>query len=664
MLRNQDRAKDELEEYRSLMEPPQEFEEGFNIRAILGAIFIGFVMMPGSIYLGLIAGRGMGPAAEWVTIILFAEVARRSFTVLKKQEIFVLYYIAGGLTHVVGGVMLAGGPFAGLIWNQYLVQSTAAKGFGIAEQIPNWVSPPADSPAIVYRTFAHKAWIPAISLLFFNYVASRISWFGAGYTLFRITSDIENLPFPMAPVGAQGATALADATGGKETWRWNVFVVGMSIGIVFGSVYVGIPAITGLIMKQPINLIPIPWIDMTNTTEKFLPASPTGIMTDLSVLMIGFVLPFWVIVGGFIMALVYVFANPILYKAGLLTIWRPGMDTITTQFSNSVDLWMSFSIGTGFAVGIIGLVTILRSARRALSGPRKRGYRFSPPPPGRGDIPIWVGIGLYLLTTIAYVIVCSFLLQDDKFSISFLIIFGFLVTPVLSYINARMVALTAQTVGFPMIREGTFILSGYRGVDIWFAPIPYSNYGQTAQLFRQFELTGTKFTSIIKAELLMLPIAFGCSFIFWSLIWRTNAIPSAMFQYAQKFWHLIALNQSIWYSATTEGNRLFVQAIKPLWIGVGLGFGLGSYIILSVFGLPIMLIYGFIRGAGQLPHALIPELIGALIGRYYFENRFGRKTWRQYAPVLLAGYAAGMGLIGMGAVAIALISKSVLQLPY
>ena len=665
MLKERDRSTRDLEEYRALMEVPSEFEDGFNMRSVLGAFFIGFVMLPGSIYLGLIAGRGMGPAAEWVTIILFAEIARRSFTVLRKQEVFILFYIAGGLTEVVlgGGLMLAGGPFAEAMWHQYLVQSTAAEGFGISGQIPEWVSPPADSPALVHRTLFHKAWIPAVALIAFKYIATRVAWFGAGYTLFRITSDRENLPFPMAPVGAQGALALAESTGEKETWRWNVFIVGMTTGVLFGTVYVGVPALTGLIMKEPLNLIPIPWIDTTFLTESFLPASPTGLMTDLGVVITGFVLPFWVVVGGFLMAMVYVLVNPLLYNAGLLTIWRPGMDTVTTEFANSVDLWMSVAIGMGFAVAAIGLVTVFLSARKTARA-RTGKPASSAPPPGRGDIPFWVGIGLYVLATSGYIAVCMLILEDDEFPLGFLLLFGFLLTPVLSYINARMVGMTGQTVGFPMVREGSFILSGYRGVDIWFAPVPYDNYGASVQLFRQFELTGTRFTSIIKAELLLIPVALGCSLLFWTLIWNSTSIPSPIFQYAQKFWHLTALRQSIWISATTEGNHLFMEAIKFDWIGAGFLFGVCSYVLLTVLGLPVLLIYGFIRGVGQLSHLLIPEMIGAMLGRYYFERRFGKRKWRQYAPVLLAGYAAGMGLIGMSTVAIALVSKSVSQLPY
>ena len=78
-------SRDEEEEGQS----PQ-FEDGFGAKAIVGALFVGFIMMPGALYLGLVAGQGLGPAAVWVTIVLFAEIMRRSFLPMKKQEIYVL----------------------------------------------------------------------------------------------------------------------------------------------------------------------------------------------------------------------------------------------------------------------------------------------------------------------------------------------------------------------------------------------------------------------------------------------------------------------------------------------------------------------------------------------------------------------------------------------
>ena len=653
---------DELTSYRDLMQPPTRYREGFTARTVAGAFFVGFIMMPGAIYMGLIAGASFGAAAEWVTIILFSELARRSFSSLTRQEIYLIYYIAGGLAGVIGGTMLAGGPFGQLVWNQYLAQSQAAAGFGIAEHIPEWVVPPVGSDALAGRSFLHRAWIPPVIVLVASQVLSRVEWFTLGYILFRVTSDVERLPFPLAPVAAQGATALAEGDEGRDSWRWRVFSVGMGIGLLFGAVYVGLPALTGLIASDPIVLLPIPWIDLTRTTQDILPAAPLGIGTDLGLVLLGMVLPFWIVVGTFAAAMVHSLGSPILYHVGVLTHWRPGMDAILTNFANDIDVWMSVYIGAGAAVGAIGLVQAVLSVRAAR---RQGGHRpLQDKPAGRGDFPLWIAIVGYALSTLAMIWLCVLLLDDDEFPLIFLLLFGFVLTPVISYVNARMAGLTGQLVSFPLLREGAFILSGYKGIDIWFAPIPYADHGRRAQLFREVELTGTRFSSIIKAELLLLPLSLVCGFVFWSLVWQMEPIPSPTFQYAQTYWHLIALRQCLWYSATLGGETLFDQAIKGWWILGSFVLAGGTFGLMSWLGLPISLVYGFVRGLGGLPHLLIPEMAGALLARYWLEPRFGERQWRQYAPVLLAGYACGMGLVGMSAVAIALISKSVTQLHY
>ena len=65
-----------------------------------------------------------------------------------------------------------------------------------------------------------------------------------------------------------------------------------------------------------------------------------------------------------------------------------------------------------------------------------------------------------------------------------------------------------------------------------------------------------------------------------------------------------------------------------------------------------IVVYGFVCMLSALPHLLIPEMVGARLARYVLEKRCGQRPWRQYAPVLLAGYAGSMGLNGMSAVAI------------
>ena len=68
----------ELQEFQSIMEVPSHFEEGFNFSSFLGTLFLAIVMVPGCLYMELVAGMGIGPAAQWVTVILFVEVAKRA----------------------------------------------------------------------------------------------------------------------------------------------------------------------------------------------------------------------------------------------------------------------------------------------------------------------------------------------------------------------------------------------------------------------------------------------------------------------------------------------------------------------------------------------------------------------------------------------------------
>lgn len=646
----------ELKEYRDLLPQPKHFEEGFDWKTIVGAVFIGFLMMPGSMYLQLVIGTGIGPAARWVTIILFAEIAKRAYTELKQQEIFLLYYMAGAAM---------ASPFSGLLWNQYLIQSDAAKMLGLTEFIPTWVAPAVGSESLLQRTFLHRDWLIPILLLVGSQIVQRVDHFGLGYALYRITSDVEKLPFPMAPVGALGTMALAESTEEKKSgWKWRVFSIGGMIGLVFGAVYVLFPVVSGLIFTEPIRIIPIPWADFTRNTEKWLPAVATGIQFDLGLLFTGMVLPFWAVIGGLFGLLITVVANPILFEHGILHRWRYGMGTVDTIFANNFDFYMSFGIGLGLAIGLIGVWQVAKSFGKGSGG---AGYRaLFTSNKARGDINFWVSVAIYIISTLAYIALCLWLVPN--FPWIFFILYGFVYTPAVSYITARMEGIAGQFVSLPLVREASFIAGarffGYQGIEIWYAPIPIHNYGKATVDFREIELTGTSLRGIIKAEIVVFPVVMLASLFFSQFIWQLAPIPSSAYPYAQELWHLQALNTLLMQTSTLEGNSLFFQALSGWYVGAGTLLGLVTYFLLSVFGLPVLLVYGIVRGLGQsTPHGLILEVVGALVGRYYFLKRYGT-MWRQYAPVLLAGFACGMGLMGMFSMGATLIMKSLGRLAY
>jgi len=656
----------ELEEFRGLMQVPSTFEEGFSWKALVGALFIALLMVPGAIYMGLLAGQGIGGAAQWVTVILFIEVARRAQTNLKRAEIFVLFYMAGAAM---------GAPFSGLLWNQFFIRSQAAQAAGIAQLLPAWFAPSPDvSTSYNVRSFFTLDWLPVIGLIAFGSIFGQLSNMILGYGLFRMTSDIEKLPFPMAPVGAQGVLALAEDVGEKgaavsddQSWRWRIFSIGGAIGLAFGVLYLLLPTVTGALTGTPIQLFTIPWLDTTAKTQQILPAVATGMSWDLGVLIWGMVMPFFAAVGAFTGLIVTLVANPLMQHAGILSSWQAGDNTIQTMFKNNVDFYFSFGIGVTLAVALVGFYQVIRSLRERRRVARRNALAAAPGssvPAGRGDIKTWLILACYFVVTLSYILVSGWLIGWHRGVMIVLVFFGFFYSPLISYVTARLEGMAGQAVAIPMVTEASLIMSGYHGVNIWFLPIPNANYGSMTVFYRQCELTGTKFTSIWKTQLVLFPIILVSSFVFMNFIWSLAEVPSAVYPFAQQMWDLTAANQCIMYSSTLGEYSIFQDAFKPIYLLFGAGLGVTLFSTLSWFGAPVFLAYGLVQGLNNpMPHFIIPQILGALLGRYYFQKRLGLK-WRQYVPVVAAGFACGMGLVTVLGIGITFMSKAVIQLPF
>ncbi|OPZ28393.1 MAG: hypothetical protein BWZ02_01320 [Lentisphaerae bacterium ADurb.BinA184] len=685
----------ELEQYRNLLETPTEYKDGFGWSTVVGILFCGLIMLPGSIYLSLMTGGGMGSAATWVTLILFSEVARRALKPMSKQNLVVLLYAVG--------IIMSGGPIGEFVYRAFLVTSDAVRDAGMRDAFPSWFVPKPDSPAILERNLFHRDWLVPIGLAFFMTVIGFLNKYTIGYFFFRLTSDVERLPFPMAPVSAQGIMAMAETDdrrksggtaaaagaddevsraraaylrgrGGErpKSQRWRLFTLGSTIGVLFGLIQVGVPAISAQ-----------PFVDTTTLTESILPATPTGFAFDAGIILTGMVLPFWAIVGSFIAIASTLVVNPILQHTGILTRWQPGMDTINTSFSNSIDFWMSFGIGAAVGIAAISIYQTVRDVARRMRevSPERadratRSNLWKTPALGRGDYPMWLALGGYCLASVAQVTLCYILLKDTGTNrlaiVSFLFVFTFLYNPFISYVNARLLGIAGQQVDIPFVRETAFIVSGAKGIDIWLAPIPIANYGGQAQSFRVNELTGVSFRSLIKIDMVTQPTMFLFSILFWAFIWHSSAIPSEAFPAAQINWNLRSKNDALLYSSTFAASGTggsikdseFMQAIHPKTIGAGCAVTVAAFTTLNALNLPTLMVYGMIRGLGQLPHYMCLEIVGALLGRFYFQKKFGRSEFLRMAPTVMAGYFTGVGLISMATIAVKLIQSAVSAAPF
>ena len=560
---------EEVEEYRALLEPPNQFENGFTMRTVIGVLFISLIMTPGEMYLGLVTGGSIGSAAQWVTVILFLEVAKRSFTSLRRQEIYLLVYVASAL------VAREEGAFLDLLFRQYFVRSAEAEMFGVSKLLPYWWVPGPESPALAARTFLHPDWIWPIGLLIIGTIVGRISWFTSGYLLFRLTSDRERLPFPTAPMSALSAMALAEESGEEEeTWKWPVFSVGSIIGAVFGMVYVGLPTFTEIIGGTKITLIPIPFWDLTPFFGNLMPATPLGITLNLGIIFGGLLMPFWGVVGSCAGVLMHAIASPFLHAYGFMPGWSVGMDTIRTQIVTGIDFWRAFSIGITLAVTTISFYQLFGTARQRRIQMRDQvlGERQEEPKTcvhdgcnapsqvrglclkhlGRGDFNLWICVALFAIAALYPIVLAKTLFPTLVTTGLLLLFFGiaFIYAPIMSFVSARLDGLIGREVSIPYINEAIIFLTGYRGVDIWFVPFPTRNYGGHAEGFRVVELTGMRFTSLLKAELFMLPIVFAVSLMYWSFLWRLGPIPSESYPYAQLMWPLQAFDRALFYSST------------------------------------------------------------------------------------------------------------------
>ncbi|MBN1256293.1 MAG: peptide transporter [Planctomycetes bacterium] len=647
----------ELSEYQDLMEVPSSFEDGFSFSSLIGTLFLALVMVPGSLYMGLVAGVGIGPAAKWVTVILFVEVAKRANAKLSRAQLFVLFYMSALIvTQTVHGTPL---------FRQFLAKSEAAITTGISALIPAWAAP-LEQSAYDNRTFFQEPWIIPTLIIVFTMIFGKINEAILGYGLFRITSDIERLPFPMAPVAAQGIVAIAEDVEGagsdnKSSIRWRAFCIGGAVGLIFGLIYMALPTLSGVFLGKTLMILPIPFVDLTSYTESYLPAADIGIGFNLLQLVFGMVMPFYAMLGSFVGLVAMWLANPILFYNGILTMWEPGDKMLEVFFKNRINLYLSLIIGMTFAVAFISIFGTLWSRKK------RKIARLAEPPRtmvDRGDIPHAIVVIVYIISTLAYVLLSCYLLDWHKGVVIVLLIYGFLYTPIISYVTSRLEGMAGQVIQIPFIKEAAFILSGYRGVDIWFIPVPKTDNSINTIAYKQAELLGTKFTSLWKANFFLLPIVVLTAIFFSSFIWGLAPIPSAIYPYTQEVWDLEAKNACLIYSSTLGEFSDFEEALTAGKVGLGFGLGMVIFGVLKIFNAPALLFYGIIRGvSGGLAFTIVPQFVGAMLGRYYFLRKYG-SDWRKFIPVFSAGFMVGAGLISMFCVGIVFLCRAISTLPY
>jgi hypothetical protein len=167
-----------------------------------------------------------------------------------------------------------------------------------------------------------------------------------------------------------------------------------------------------------------------------------------------------------------------------------------------------------------------------------------------------------------------------------------------------------------------------------------------------------------KSQALLVPIVFLAMLLFSSFIWSLGEIPSSVYPFTMEMWDLQAKNACILYSSTLGEYSPFREALGWRRVLGGFGSAMVAMGVLGWFRAPVTLFFGVVRGLGQtLPHSVIPNIIGAMIGRYYFQRRYGTE-WRKMIPVVGAGFFVGQGLVSMLAIGLVFLMKAVTTASY
>ena len=151
---------------------------------------------------------------------------------------------------------------------------------------------------------------------------------------------------------------------------------------------------------------------------------------------------------------------------------------------------------------------------------------------------------------------------------------------------------------------------------------------------------------------------------FSDFIWGLAKIPSTIYPYTMEMWELGAKNACLLYSSTLGEYSQFQEALGWGRFLGGFASATAAMALLGWFGAPTMLFFGIVRGLGQtVPHSVVPNMAGALVGKFYFERKYGRE-WRKMIPVVSAGFFVGTGLVSILSVGVVFLGKAVSSAAY
>ncbi|MGQ9690918.1 MAG: hypothetical protein ACUVQY_06605 [Thermoproteota archaeon] len=443
-----------------------EFKSGITLRVIFALFFASVVLLPVSIYLSLVSGAAIAGVFSYIVVILFLEVGSLMNLRLSKQELFIMFVMIG---------VAASTPMADFIYRHYLVTGPIGWSFidpfsnkPIPEVVPTFYVPYWKEIEFG-RTLLSSTWLLP---MFLSTLQFGILFIIAEVSLTIICAQLfletEKLPFPFADISAQMINTLTD----RPPDKMEVFIISAAIGAFYSFFLYGINTLSLGLWGTNIQVIPIPWWDLTTGLlgiERLLPGAALGIATDPLAWIGGFLIPFDTVVYMFVSSiLVWVIGNNLALSvfSNYFQLWKEewtfGMSLSLVWQRSTLRVWLIPQIGFMLAISILALAQNWKVVARGI----RSLWRLSAQNKAAGYPSLKVLLAIYFTSITTSVLIFNYFVPE------FPVIPALAVSLGISFLNAvigtRAIGETGFAVSIPYSWAFTIMLSGYPKIDAWF----------------------------------------------------------------------------------------------------------------------------------------------------------------------------------------------------
>lgn len=621
----------------------EKFESGLTWRTLLAVFLAALAFIPLSIYVNLLLGTGLGPAATMCATLLFVQIMRFTYSPLRSQEVLLLYYgtSMGGITGLL---------YQLIIYRAYFIHSPfawAAKldGAPLALLVPEWMVPPFDSPAHHTRTLFQVEFLTPIAVYTTILALQLIADLSLAMLMARTYVEEERYPFPAADVDI----SLVRFLGEKRPRIAKIMLFSMLPGIVYGFfTYIG-PSVLGF------QLIPIPYFDLTWLVRDYLPGAAFGISTIMMAYVGGFIVPFqtatsilvtscalWIVFNSlFITTFPTVFPKWVSEYFG-------GMGLISIQNRSFVRVWFAPQIGFGLGAALFMAYKLRRGLAKAL-----RTITTKESESITGFPPLWVLIAMYFASTSISVGVFHTLVPELPLWVPVFasIVYSFLLALTLTAMQGE----TGYVVTPGYLWQTLVYLTPYQGYGgFTFTPAIGGTVAPGfSQQVKAALRTGTRPKDLVKLAVVTSVLSWVVGLFSLDMFWRIAPIPSSAYPFTV---YNMPLSAQIDVTTVTRQLRINPEYIlTPMALVMAIAF-FGEAI--SKFAAPFSPI-GFFMGLFWMPTGAIPLFIGSVISRFIMPRFFGgREGWNEIRGTVVAGEILGEGVVIITLMSLVLIAKS------